>query len=219
VPGQNYSTLLRRSVDFDGYAQGAFGGVDSPLGLYDQYPNELERPLVLALIQMLWDRSDPNGYAHHMTDDPLPNTPPHTVLLHPAFGDHQVADVAAAVMARTVGARLHTPVLENGRPRFEDAPYGARPDRSFVGLGRMADGHTGSGMVIWDIGPLRENGTKGTPPPPAANVPPRKGKDPHGAPRSSAAGRVQKAEFLKDGRIPDVCGGGPCFADGYAGGG
>ena len=38
--------------------------------LYPAYPNELQRPLILALIQMLWDRSDPNGYAHHITTDP-----------------------------------------------------------------------------------------------------------------------------------------------------
>ena len=69
--------------------------------LYPAYTNELQRPLVLALIQMLWDRSDPNGYAHHMTTDPLPNTPPHKVLLHQAFGDHQVANVATEVEART----------------------------------------------------------------------------------------------------------------------
>ena len=36
------------------------------------YPNELERPLILSLMQMLWDRGEANGYAHHMTDDPLP---------------------------------------------------------------------------------------------------------------------------------------------------
>ena len=34
VPGMNYSTLLRRSVDFDTYAR-QFEGVDTPLGLYD----------------------------------------------------------------------------------------------------------------------------------------------------------------------------------------
>ena len=33
----------------------------------DAYPNELERPLVLSLIQLLWDRGEANGYAHHMT--------------------------------------------------------------------------------------------------------------------------------------------------------
>ena len=40
--------------------------------LYASYPNELERPLLFSLIQQLWDRSDPNGYAQHMTTDPLP---------------------------------------------------------------------------------------------------------------------------------------------------
>ena len=60
VPGMNYSTLLRRSVDFDQYAQ----------VLYANYPNELERPLILSLIQNLWDRGEANGYAHHMTRDP-----------------------------------------------------------------------------------------------------------------------------------------------------
>jgi hypothetical protein len=162
-----------------------------------------------------------------MTDDPLPNTPPHEVLLHPAFGDHQVADVAATVMARTVGARLHTPVLENGRPRFRDAPYGPRADNSFVGLEPLAPNDTGSGLVIWDTGPFpRPDGPDGnsdpdgTPPPPAGNVPPREGKDPHSAPRESPLGRQQKSAFLREnGTIPDVCGGGPCFADGYTGAG
>ena len=42
----NYSTLLRRSVDFDLYAHGNIEGADTPLGLYDSYPNELERPLL-----------------------------------------------------------------------------------------------------------------------------------------------------------------------------
>ena len=68
----NYSTLLRRSVDFDTYAHGDLGGTGStPLGLYEAYPNELERPLLLSLIQLLWDRAEANGYAHHT------NTPPH----------------------------------------------------------------------------------------------------------------------------------------------
>jgi hypothetical protein len=122
VPGMNYSTLLRRSVDFDTYAQGDFG-TDTEAGLYDNYPSELERPLLLGLIQILWDRGDPNGYAHHMTDDPLPNTPPHKVLLHVGFGDHQVADITTEVQARTIGAGVHRPLLGPGRERFRDRPY------------------------------------------------------------------------------------------------
>src|ERR687896_272556 len=89
VPGMNYSTLLQRSVDFDMYAHGDFGG----------YPNELERQLWLAQIQLLWDRGESNGYAQHMTLRPPPNTPAHKVLMHVAFGDHQVADVTALIMA------------------------------------------------------------------------------------------------------------------------
>jgi hypothetical protein len=226
VPGMNYSTLLRRSVDFDQYAHGDFAdGVPAEGGLYDNYPSELERPLILALMQMLWDRSDPNGYAAHMTHDPLPNTPAHDVLLHVGFGDHQVADVTTEVEARTIGARVHRPLLEPGRDRYRGRPYPSRPfGPLFFGvdsLGPLGYSATGSGVVFWDDGPLRPRGTgtAGTPAPHAANLPPREGHDPHEHPRRSPAARQQKSEFLQvDGRIVDVCGG-PCFADGYEGAG
>ena len=103
VPGINYSTLLDRSVDYDPFAQ----------VVYANYARGVERPLQLALIQLLWDRGEGDGYAQHMTRDPYPNTPPHKVLLLEAFGDHQVTNVATAVEARTIGARA--------------APAGARP--------------------------------------------------------------------------------------------
>src|SRR4029450_2838178 len=88
---------------------------DTPLGLYDNYPNELERPLIFSLMQMLWDRAEPDRYAQHMTPDPLPDTPTHTVLMHAAFGDHQVANVAAEVEARTIGARIYHSAFDPGR--------------------------------------------------------------------------------------------------------
>lgn len=232
VPGMNYSTLLRRSVDFDTYAKGDFG-TDTPLGLYDNYPSELERPLILGLMQMLWDRSDPNGYAHHVTTDPLPNTPTHDVLLHVAFGDHQVADVTTEVEARTIGARVHRPLLEPGRERYRDRPYPDRPlGEPFWGvesLGVLGYRAAGSGVVFWDTGPYRgaperiescsrRLGDRGTLAPPAGNVPPRLGCDPHEEPRNTPEARVQKSEFLRiGGRIVDVCGG-PCFARDYDGG-
>ena len=226
VPGMNYSTLLRRSVDFDMYAEGSFEGVDLPVGgLYDAYPNELERPLILALIQMLWDRGDPNGYAQHMTSDPLPNTPPHEILLHVAFGDHQVADVSAVVQARSVGARLHAPVLEPGRERFRDRPYPGPEGDSFAGLeplGPAGYSRDGSGLVFWDSGPPTpvrdvDGQQRGTPAPPAGNVPPRDGRDPHEEPRNTVAARVQKSRFLRPGgTIDDVCGG-PCYSRGFRG--
>jgi hypothetical protein len=47
-------------------------------------------------------------------------------------------------------------------------------------------------------------------------VPNRAGEDPHGAPRSEVAARVQKSEFLKvDGKVVEVCGTAPCFARGF----
>ena len=108
VPGMNYSTLLTRSVDFEDYA---------PI-LYPSYPDEGERPLLLAMIQMMWDRGEPNGYANHMTSDPLPGTPAHKVLIEMAYGDHQVANVATEVEARTIGAPLRYPTLDPaGAPR------------------------------------------------------------------------------------------------------
>ena len=196
VPGMNYSTLLQRSVDFDTYAPILYGG----------YPNELERQLWLSQIQLLWDRGESNGYAHHITTKPLPDTPRHTVLMQVAFGDHQVADFTTSIMARTFGARIRQPALDPGRSPFSNPWWG---------LKTLSLPSTGSGVVWWDTGPIRTVGTEveGTAAPPLTNTPPREGEDPHGAPRSEVSARVQKSEFLKvGGRIVDVCGGKPCYA-------
>ena len=206
VPGMNYSTLLARSVDFDGYAKGDFEGAETPFGMYDNYPDELQRPLVFALIQMLWDRADPNGYAAHMTTDPLPNTPTHKALLQVGFGDHQVADITTEVEARTAGLRVHRPLLAEGRERFRDRPYPSTPaPEAFQGVKSLGDpgyAFDGSGVVFFDTGK--------NPAPWAANLPPRDGEDPHEAVRRAPAARAQKAAFLRTGgSIIDACGG-PC---------
>jgi len=199
----NYSTLLRRSVDFDQYAQ----------IMYRTYPDEGQRPLVLSQIQLLWDRAEGNGYAHHMTSDPLPNTPAHTVLMHPAFGDHQVTNIAADVEARTIGARVHDPALDPGRS-FERSPL--------FGIERFASfPFGGSAIVYFDTGPIRAGADDGTATPPTTETPPRPpeyGDDPHSAPRSTVHGRRQKSEFLRvGGSVIDVCGGRPCYAGSWTG--
>jgi len=184
VPGMNYSLLLTRSTDFNSYK--AF--------LYPAYPNELHRPLGLALIQMLWDRSEPNGYAHHMTDDPLPNTPPHKVLLHLAFGDHQVANVATEIEARTIGASIHQPAIAGGRHSDVD-PYFGIP-------AIPTDPWDGSALIVWDSGAAT---------PPITNTWPTVGADPHSDPRNSVIGRSQKNDFLDtNGKVEDVCSSLPC---------
>jgi hypothetical protein len=203
VPGMNYSTLLQRSVDFDTYA----------IILVPYYPSELERPLSLSLIQLLWDRAEANGYAEHMTSRPYPNTPAHTVLLDAAFGDHQVSYTTAEVEARTIGARIREPALDAGRS-WELRPFfGIPPIRHFP--------YNGSALVMWDSGPLRSDGhggTLGTPAPPTTDTPPRLGNDPHELPRREASARLQKSEFLQvNGRLIDVCDDHPCYDGGWTG--
>ena len=226
VPGMNYSTLLRRSSDFAPYSEGEFTGVvcdelpspfkeicemapgDTPLGLYDNYPDELERPLILSLMQMQWDRAEANGYAHHMTDDPLIDTPPHEVLLHVAFGDHQVSQWTAEVETRTIGASVHTPTFDNpDRHPDVDELFGIPPI-----VYDVDDRFDGSALVYWDSGP----GVTG--PPPITNTPPSSpanGQDPHSHPRNTVAARLQKSLFLQvNGWVEDVCDG-PCHTDQY----
>jgi hypothetical protein len=126
VPGMNYSTLLQRSVDFDDYAHGIFNGVDTDLGLYDNYPDELDRQLTMSLIEMIWERGEANGYVHRITRKPLAGTPRHKILMQEAFGDHLVANITTEVEARTLGLRVRQPVLV-GPLRTEDGEVKGTP--------------------------------------------------------------------------------------------
>ena len=210
VPGMNYSLLLTRSVDFEDYAT----------ILYPAYPDESIRPLLLSLIQSMWDRGEPSGYANHMTDDPLPDTPPHKVLIEMSYGDHQVANVATEAEARTIGAPLRQPALDLNRlPTGFDQPFFGLPT-----LGDLSgDAANGSGMFVWDIGPKRDEGGTifGTDPPPITNTAPNDsfGVDPHDTViRSSPLIRAQIANFIKPGgTITDPCASHPCYAAGWMG--
>ena len=199
VPGMNYSTLLRRSVDSDEYFK------NETFGLYKFYPEFGNRMLLLSLVQLLWDRGEGNGYAHFMTDEPLPNTPPHDVLMRVAFSDHQVANVTAEVQARTIGAKAYAPALQEGRHWAVDPYFGLEKVTEFP----FSDG---SMMVYYDSGPATYVGTgptftgeadrrgQGVAPPPNENVAPRPewgfGRDPHSDPRRALAGIRHAVEFL-----------------------
>jgi hypothetical protein len=207
VGAMNYSILLPRSVDYAPYA---------PL-LNNAYTDELSRPVLFSLIQMLWDRGEPNGYAHVMTDHPPPDTPAHNVSLMVALGDHQVTNYASEVEARTVGLEAHAPVIDAGRwPDYDvlvDVPRLAASDYPFHG----------SSFVYLDGGPVRPDPddpskTIGTPPPPFENLPNAIGEDPHGAPRGADAAVAMTATMLQpNGFIDEVCGGRPCYGGGWTG--
>lgn len=186
VPGMNYSTLLNRSTDFTDYLR-----VMKPA-----YPDVLDRQFALHLIQILWDRAETNGYAAHIQNDPYPGTPAHAVLMHVAFGDFQVANVAAEVEARTIGARIHSPTLADGRDLGGQSLWGIEPIAS--------DPYSDSAFVMWD---------SGVGPPPMGNVHPDGPHDPHSDPRNYAVARQQKSEFLRSGgRFVDVCNAQACTA-------
>jgi hypothetical protein len=101
-PGMPYNLLLNRSKDFSGYFS----------LLQATYTNRGGRDIqiVLALMQMLWDRTEPNGYAPYINEEMLPNTPQHQVLLNVAIGDFQVSPLGAHIIARAVHAKNVGPV-------------------------------------------------------------------------------------------------------------
>ncbi len=184
VPAMNYSVLLPRSVDYDSFA-GLLNGA---------YTDPLERPLLLSLIQMLWDRGEPDGYAHRMTTNPLPGNPAHTVLMNIALGDHQVTNFQSDVEARTIGASTHTPILDPGRWPDNDILWNVPAISTYP--------FNGSAAIYGDIGPVRANPSPpptniGVPPPPFTNTPNRLGEDPHGAPRGAPSALQLISDFLK----------------------
>jgi len=223
VPGMDYSILLPRSSDYvankplSQFNPAAFSPTD-PTGQigYSQvfdtaYPDQSQRMLILDLIQTLWDRSDPNGYASHMTGG-LPNTPSHHVLLQPAYGDHQVANITAETEARTIGAHgLYPPLVAQRYGPYHDVFWNIPQVSSFP--------YNGSAITLFDTGPVRGASPDGTDPPPTADVPNRSGSDPHEAPRRAPWGQVQKSDFLSPGGLvtnPQP-GGAPYFAWGWDG--
>jgi hypothetical protein len=219
VVGMNYSTLLQRSVDYDG--QLAIGIPPYSMPTYLGYQDDLDRQLVFSIIQMLWDRSENNGYAHHLADNSALRGPDNQVLLHPAFADHQVTMWSAEVMARTVGVTLADmyprKIGESATYTFADKwqffaerhpdapdfwglPLYGRDGAAYDGVcaGGTACRTTTSAFVEFDEGR--------TAIPPIGNVPPRADEfDPHGWPRGTIFGRCQKSHFLHtQGRVIDV---------------
>jgi len=184
VPAMNYSTLLDRSVDFDPFAVVA----------RQFYPDQVDREIGILVAQMLWDRGENDAYAQHLTQRPYRHTRAKQVMLFEAFGDHQVANVATEVFARTIGARLRAPGLAAGRSPDVEPFWGIRTVTRFPNQGR-------SYLVMWDFG---------TPAPPTENVPNRAGQDPHGMGRSQIEVLTLANEFLAHGTLVDTCNGGPC---------
>jgi hypothetical protein len=92
-PGMPYTLLLDRSADFSGFK----------LLLGGTFHNGLDQRLAQAYMQLVWDRTEPDGYAEMLA-------PNHRVIIDTAIGDHQVTTLGAHVIARTIGAQNLSPV-------------------------------------------------------------------------------------------------------------
>ncbi len=174
VPGQPYNLLLNRSKDFDPFFD----------LLVNAFPDGLDQQFVLALFQMLWDHSEPNGYTSYIRNNLLPGTPTHEVLLQVAIGDHQVSTLGAHIMARAVGGVVNL----------------GPTNREVWGLDVASGPHTGSAMIEYEFGLAQE---------PTTNIPPSDGEDPHGKVRRLPSAEQSLDQFLRTGVIESFCDG-PC---------
>jgi hypothetical protein len=194
VPGMNYAgLLLNRSIDWN-----AFKSIFNV-----SYKGPVEQQIVLQLGQLLWDRGENQGYSQHLTARPYAGIPAKQVFIIENYGDHQVANTASEMLARTIGARNHQPAFK--AKFFGAAPRKNVPKAPQWGLARLD--HTKpapAGLVLWDYG---------TPTPPTNNHAPDGpafGADPHGYGRGNAKLLNQITTFLTTGVIPNECGGAAC---------
>ncbi len=180
VPGQSYNLLLTRSVNLDQFSPGIWQPYDW---------NGLEVQMNLALIQGLWDRAEPTGYSKYIRTDLLPNTPAHEVVIQVSKSDHQVTNLGAHIMARTIGGVVNLAPLI----------------RPVYGLPVVEGSHVGSGMIEVDFG---------NPEAPIGSYPPWDDMmpDPHGrAVELEGLGPVLRT-FYDTGVVENPCNG-PCDSD------
>ena len=171
VPGADWSLMIHRSADWPEQSRVFANG----------YDREIDRQLIVVLSQAQWDFADPITTSAHLTDDPLPDTPAHRVILQESIGDAEVTNLATENMARTIGV----PLLEPS-PR---AVWGTEGTQ----------GPVDSALTVWDIQDPIAN--------PVGNVP-APDNEAHGRIRRLPALIEQIRRFLRpDGQVEHTCDG------------
>ncbi len=188
VPGMDYGgVLLNRSVDWNEFS--AIYGVS--------YTDPVDQQIVLQLAQLLWDRGENEGYAEHLTSHPYRGIPAKQMFIIENYGDHQVSNVAAEMLARTIGAKNHQPAFNPSF--FGAAPRLNPPVTPQWGLAKLDQTKPAkAGLVLWDYG---------TPTPPTTNLAPNGSAFGSGSRTASAAATRcclnQITSFLEHGRDPE----------------
>jgi len=175
VGGASITLMMFRSRNFSDF-----------LALMDGFtPDPLDEQKWVALLPTTFDRVDPVTYASHAIRDLYPGGPDERrVLMHNGIGDTDVTDLAAHLLARTIGVSLL-------QPAPQDVP----------GLPPVAAPHGGSALVIFDFGVPE-------PLPGTVAEPPLEGNEVHNGIRKLDASMKQIDAFLRPGgRIEQFCDG------------
>ncbi|MFT6289117.1 MAG: hypothetical protein ACJA09_003884 [Alcanivorax sp.] len=199
LAGMNWANIIRRSNAWKLYS----------IAYEPAYPDRLVQALGVSLIQMVWDRADSNGYANHITRDPLPGSKLSRVLIQSPVGDQILTETAAELMQRSLGAQRHNPSIVEGRHIAVEPYIGIEPITTYP--------FEGNAVMHWDSGPFPISGHDGTPLQRLENLPRDLGYDTHVMPIGQTTAWEQKATFWRTGQVINVCGAQPCYGDGYDG--
>jgi len=148
------------------------------------YPGSLRMVLIMGLLQMGFDYTDPINVAPGFFADPIPGAPPKQLLLHMSAGDIAVSNLATMQQARTLGIPVLAPSVF--------VPYGMTEE----------PGPLDSGLVIWDEHP--------DPPANDTNALNERNNGTHDSVRNRDKVLEQLALFMQTGEIINTCGDGPC---------
>ena len=173
VGAMNYSLMLERSLDWPTYR----------VVLSGAYENALDMSILLHLLQVQWDITDPVSVADGMLTGDIPGVGPVQVLMQMAVADDEVSNVATAYQARSMGVPVLAPSV--------DVPWGLE----------AAEGPHSSALVIYDFG-LGDTIPLGNEPPPDNDV--------HGRVRKQEATIEMMRAFYQDGAIVQTCGEAGC---------
>jgi hypothetical protein len=175
----NYSLLLDRSADWPKYRAILNGAYSDPL----------DDELLIHLMQMRWDKTEPSGIANSVLEGAPTGVPPKQLLMQIALGDEQVGSFAAYWEARTMKVPVVGPSVVS--------PWGLTT--------QAAPLPSGSALVVYDCG---------APPLSLTNVAPPQTpcamagtEELHDLPAHVAAGRRQMKDFFATGQIVNECNG------------
>jgi hypothetical protein len=164
----NYSMMLERSHDWPTYRTTLIGA----------YPDPLDTSLLIGLLQIEWDRSEPTSVADIITGVGFPGAPKKSVFMQMAIGDDEVPNIASEYQARTMGVPVMMP-----------SPYVPQ-------MMTPSSTAASSGMVIFDFGVGSTIPLTNEPPP---------NNDVHSNIRNKRATIEMMRRFYSTGEIVQMC--------------